>query len=198
MADGDSSRRSAVLLGVLVLGGLGYAGYEYMYKPRAVEIDTLTARLEVLETENRTARILTEQNGQESVERQLAMYRDQLQQVERLVPSSEEVPDLLDAIAMEAQRAGVELSLIQPVSATAETYYTRRTYDLAVLGTYHQIGAFLTRVGSLPRIVTPVDLNIVVRNAETRSGDPQLEARFSIETYVLPSSYGVADASAAQ
>jgi type IV pilus assembly protein PilO len=198
MAEGESSRRSAVLLGVLLLGGGGYGGYEYMYRPRSEEIQTLETRLEALQIENRTARMLTEQDGQELVERQLSAYRDQLTQVERLVPSSEEVPDLLDAIAVEAQRTGVDLALIQPVSAVAETYYTRRTYDLAVLGSYHQIGEFLTRVGSLQRIVTPVNLNIAVRNEDTRSGDPQLEARFSIETYVLPPSYGVSDASAAQ
>jgi type IV pilus assembly protein PilO len=198
MAEGSNSRRSAILLGLLVVGGGGYAGYEYLYKPRAAEIQALETRLEGLQMENRTARILTEQDGEDSGERQLTSYRAQLQQVEGLIPSSEEVPDLLDAIAGEAQRTGVDLALIQPVAAVAETYYTRRTYDLAVLGSYHQIGAFLTRVGSLPRIVTPVNLNVIVRNEETRSGDPQLEARFSIETYVLPASYGINDAAVPQ
>ena len=77
--------------------------------------------------------------------------------------------------APKAQRTGVELTLIQPSGATAEEFYTRRTYDLAVLGSYHQIGEFLTRVGSLPRIITPTDLNLSVVNEESRSGAPQLE-----------------------
>jgi type IV pilus assembly protein PilO len=79
--------------------------------------------------------------------------------------------------------------LIQPIEAVAEDYYTRRSYSLAVLGSYHQIGNFLTRVASLPRIVTPAQLNVTVRSEETRTGDPQLEARFTIETYVLPSNH---------
>jgi type IV pilus assembly protein PilO len=197
MADAENSKRT-LLLGLLLVVGGGYAAYEYGYRPRAEEIRALETRLESLEFENRTARILTDQDGEEAVSRQLTTFRDQLTQVERLVPSSEEVPDLLDAIAIEAQRTGIDLALIQPVAAVAETYYTRRTYDLAVLGSYHQIGEFLTRVGSLPRIVTPVNLNIAVRDEETRNGDPQLEARFSVETYVLPPNYGVYDASAAQ
>jgi type IV pilus assembly protein PilO len=116
----------------------------------------------------------------------LILYREQLVQVEGLIPSAEELPDLLDAISSQAQRTGVELTLIQPLGAEAGEFYTRRTYDLAVLGSFHQIGDFLARVGSLPRIVTPTNLNLTVRNPETRSGDPQLEARFTIETYVLP------------
>jgi type IV pilus assembly protein PilO len=178
-----------LLLGGLLLGGVGYACYQYLYLPKAAEIALLEARLANLEMENRTARVITEQNGRDAVESQVAAYREQLLEVERLVPSSEELPDLLDAIAVEAQHAGIELSLIQPVAAVAEDYYVRRNYDLAVRGTYHGIGDFLTRVGSLPRIVTPINLNLAIRDEVTRSGDPRLEARFAIETYVLPTSY---------
>ena len=113
-------------------------------------------------------------------------YNDQLERVEHLVPSSEELPVLLDAISMEAQRTGIELALIQPVGADAEEFYVRRTYELAVHGSYHQIGEFLTRIGSLSRIVTPLGLSLTVRDEETRTGIPELHATFAIETYVLP------------
>jgi len=117
--------------------------------------------------------------------------------VEGLIPSNEELPDLLDAISAEASRAGVEISLIQPTGATEERYYTRRVYAMAVLGRYHDIGEFLTRVASLPRIVTPVDLTVGPQGPQPQQGrrgdevaedgPPALEARFSIETYVIPS-----------
>jgi Tfp pilus assembly protein PilO len=178
--------RQKILLGILLAGGLGYLGYQYGYKPRSTELATLETRLTGLENQNRTARILTEQNGEADVERRLDSYREQLLEVEGLIPSGEELPDLLDAISTEAQRTGVDLSLIQPVGATADVFYTKRTYDLAVLGSYHQIGEFLTRIGSLPRIITPTGLNLTVVEEETRSGNPRLEAKFAIETYVLP------------
>jgi type IV pilus assembly protein PilO len=146
----------------------------------------LETRLEALKSRNQTARRLTEQNGRTEVERRLTLYRDQLVRVEGLIPSNEELPDLLDAISAEAQRTGVELSLIQPAGATAESYYTRRTYQLAVLGHYHEIGAFLTEIASLPRIITPTSLNVTVKSDSASTGDPTLEATFAIETYVLP------------
>jgi Tfp pilus assembly protein PilO len=187
MADSNGSQnRQMILLGILLFGGLGYLGFTYAYQPKAEEIAGLEARLEGLQDQNRTARILTEGDGEGDAERKLASYRSQLAQVEGLIPSSEELPDLLDAISTEAQRTGVDLALIQPTGAVAEEFYTRRTYDLAVLGSYHQIGEFLTRIGSLRRIVTPTNLNVMVRNETSRTGDPQLEARLAIETYVLP------------
>lgn len=189
----EAEQRNKLIMGVVLVLGLLYLGHSYVYAPRAEAVAELQMRLDSLEAKNRSARTLMESEGRGEVERKLALYRDQLNRVEGLIPSSEELPDLLDAISMEAQRTGVELALIQPVGATAEAFYTRRTYDLAVRGTYHEIGAFLTAIGSLPRIITPIDLRVGVAAETEEDSSPELEARFSIETYVLPSGSQTAD-----
>lgn len=186
MANMDADVRKKLLLAGALVALLGYGGYTYVYSPRAAEVAQLEERLQRLETQNRAARGLVEEQGRDKVEQKLALYRAQLVEVEGLIPSSEELPDLLDAISAHAQRTGVELALIQPVGATAEAFYTRRTYDLAVVGAYHQIAEFLTEIGSLPRIVTPINLNVSVKETDAEGGQPRLEAKFSIETYVLP------------
>lgn len=183
----DPQQKKKLFLGLVLVAGLGYLAYSYVYQPRAEANAQLEERLEALELKNRTARALMESEGRSAVERRLALYREQLQRVEGLIPSSEELPDLLDAISAEAQRTGVELALIQPVGASAEAFYTRRTYDLAVRGTYHEIASFLAEIGSLPRIVTPMNLRMTVDQEPEGNESPELEARFSIETYVLPS-----------
>ncbi|CAN5826319.1 hypothetical protein BH23GEM6_BH23GEM6_21840 [soil metagenome] len=182
----DPQTRNKIIIVVLLLAGLAYVTYEYLYRPRAENVAAMEARLETLELQNRTARSLTAQNGTDEVERRVGLHREQLRRVEGLIPSSEELPDLLDAISAEARRSGVELARIQPMGATEEQFYIRRTYELGVYGSYHQIGEFLAQIGSLPRIITPINLNLVVRNDQTPAGNPQLEARFSIETYVVP------------
>jgi Tfp pilus assembly protein PilO len=188
----DSATRQKVLLAVMLIGGLGYVTYEYLHTPRATEVAALEERLESLQLKNQAARALTHGEGVADVERQLAMYREQLIAVEGLIPLSEEVPDLLDAISAEAQRTGIDLTLLQPTGATDEGFYTRRTYDLAVVGAYHDIGYFLGRIGSLPRIITPIGLNLQPRQDVGRDGSARVEARFSIETYVLPPHGGAA------
>jgi Tfp pilus assembly protein PilO len=190
----ETPNRQTLLLAFLLIAGGGYAGYTYYWVPRSTEVAELQTRLERLEAQNQTARQLTAQEGRSEVERKLTLYRAQLTRVEGLIPSTEELPDLLDAISAEAQRSGVELALIQPVGASAERFYTRRTYELAVHGSYHQIGQFLTEIASLRRIITPISLNVTMRAptataaaAARPTAAPQLEAKFSIETYVLPS-----------
>ncbi len=188
----DSKTRKNLIYGALLLAVV--AGYLYLqvYTPRVEANQALEDDLARIQASNSRARGLT--RGATSPEQALELFRRQLAVVEGLIPSSEELPDLLDAISAEAQRAGVEISLIQPVSATAERYYTRRVYDMAVLGQYHAIGEFLTRVASLPRVVTPTDLRLgapagaaAPAPGAAPEAAPKLEARFSIETYVIPS-----------
>ena len=187
----DPGTRKNLLYGTVLL--LAVAGFFYLkvYSPRKAAIATLETELARIEQSNSAARGLT--RGASSPEEALELYRRQLAVVEGLIPSTEELPDLLDAISAQAQQTGVEISLIQPISATQERYYTRRVYDMAVQGRYQEIGEFLTRVASLPRVVTPTDLRLApmaVPGGQPAAGagdqPPKLEARFSIETYVIP------------
>lgn len=183
----DPQMKQRLLLAGLVVVLGGYFGYTKVYQPKSAEVAAMESRLANLQMQNRTAKVLTEEEGRSDVERRLSAYRDQLTTVEGLIPSSEELPDLLDAISAEAQRTGVDLSLIQPVGATEEDFYTRRSYDLAVLGSYHAITAFLSEIASLQRIVTPTTLALSVEGAAEPGKEPKLQAKFAIETYVLPS-----------
>ncbi|HYW13854.1 MAG TPA: type 4a pilus biogenesis protein PilO, partial [Longimicrobium sp.] len=188
-----AQRKNLLYVGVfLALAAFGF--YDRVYTPRKAAMAELETRLEQLKTVNARSRAIT-QGAEGAVNEQMALYRQQLEMAEGLIPSSEELPNLLDAISAEATRTGVELTLIQPVGATEEAYYTRRVYDMAVVGEYHQIGEFLTRVASLPRIVTATNLSVAPFNrsgqdastAGTSAAQVPLEARFSIETYVIPS-----------
>jgi type IV pilus assembly protein PilO len=188
----DARTRKTVLYGTLLLVAVAALFYTYVYGPRKAANEELETSLARIEQSNSAARGLT--RGARSPEEALELYRRQLAVVEGLIPSTEELPDLLDAISAQAQQTGVEISLIQPVSATQERYYTRRVYDMAVQGRFQDIGEFLTRVASLPRVVTPTDLRLAPMGTSPGqqpaavAGDqpPRLEARFSIETYVIP------------
>jgi type IV pilus assembly protein PilO len=188
----DPRTRKNLMYGAVLLIAAAAYFYLQVYTPRKVANQELETRLAQIQQSNSAARGLT--RGASSPEEALELYRRQLAVVEGLIPSTEELPDLLDAISAQAQQTGVEISLIQPISATQERYYTRRVYDMAVQGRYQDIGEFLTRVASLPRVVTPTDLRLVPMGARpgaapapaAADGPPRLEARFSIETYVIP------------
>jgi len=61
-----------------------------------------------------------------------------------------------------------------------------------VVGEYHDVGRFLTAVASLPRIITPTDMELDQFTGAPPSPDIQnpVVARFRIQTYVIPDGSG--------
>jgi type IV pilus assembly protein PilO len=165
---------------------VGLAAYWYlMHGARTQEIAALTEHVEQLETKNAAAKALAKRSGPE-LKKKLAMYEAHITRLEELIPRSEEVPELLHTLSMRAEEAGVELALMRPQAEVPGEFYTRQVYDMSVYGPYAGVGRFLAAVGSLPRIVTPIDLKVEARKETDRSGAQRLEASFQIQTYVVP------------
>lgn len=181
----EPSRQIALLVGIGALAAL-YAMYTYWYTPQTENITALETRLQVLESRNIQAQVVSLRGG-EGLEERLATYERHVERLERLIPGSEEVPTLMNSITMEAQRAGVEVTGLNPGDSEPGELYTLQSYEIMVVGDYHPIGQFLTAVASLPRIVTPVDLELEVFDGTLVRGEMEapVTARFRVETYVL-------------
>lgn len=182
----DPQNQKRLIFGLLPL--LGFFVYQQLFHGKQVaEADVLEQRLEVLTATNNAAKVLAAQGGPE-LERRLAIYEQHMRELEELIPSREEVPELLYSMSLRAQATEVDLSMMNPEAEDAGPFYTRQIYHIGVKGTYHNVGAFLSEIGLLPRIVTPTELNLVKvqGNPVDRAGDPILEAKFRIVTYVIP------------
>ena len=149
----------------------------------------MTARLEQLDSENNRAQIIATRGGTELEER-LAMYERHVIQLEALIPQSEEVAALLNDVTTVARQTGVELATLAPEADEVGTFYTKQSYALEVVGEYHDVGRFLSNIASLPRIITPVNLELVPFQGNTGVLDmvAPLTATFQIQTYILPTS----------
>jgi Tfp pilus assembly protein PilO len=76
---------------------------------------------------------------------------------------------------------------MRPQAETPGVFYTEQSYQIAVIGGYHEIGRYLGMIASLSRIITPVELKVEPRAGDTlRDGTPRLTADFRIITYVIP------------
>lgn len=180
----DPAQQKRLLIGLLPLV-LAFVYYQFMHKERALEIVGHETHLEQLERTNATARAIAEQGGPE-LERRLAAYEQHMVRLEELIPRREQVPELLNDMGRRAQLSNVELTRMKPEGEEASPYYTRQSYELGVKGTYHNVGRFLSEVGSLPRIVTPTEFRAIATGFTDKQGAPLLNANFRIITYIVP------------
>ena len=126
----------------------------------------------------------------EPLKQQLAQMEQQLQQMLRQLPSKTEMPDLIVDISQTALATGIQNDLFKPGSETPKEFYAEKPIALRMVGTYHQFGAFVSGVASLPRVVimTMHDISLQPKNAKT---DPNakigpnsaLELAGTVKTY---------------
>ena len=97
----------------------------------------------------------------------LAAYRQQMVEMEesfgdllRQLPGQTEVPGLLEDITFTGLGSGLEFSTIALQSEVTAEFYIELPINIVVTGGYHDLGAFVSGVSSLSRIVTLHDFAI--------------------------------------
>lgn len=97
----------------------------------------------------------------------LDAYKAQLQEMERTfgamlkqLPSRSEVANLLNDISQTRVASSLEEELFQPQGEQPREFYAELPNKIVVNGGYHEMGAFVSGVAMLPRIVTVDEVDI--------------------------------------
>jgi len=192
-----SQREQGMLLVSIVALALIGLYWTYVFQPKGQEIATLTQRVDTLETRNQRARQELKSGNVEALKAEAEQYARDLEVMRQLVPTGNEVPSLLEQVSTAARRVGLDLASVQPQPVIEGDQFDTYRYKIAVIGGYHDVAAFLTNVGSLTRIIAPVNLalnpssgsNTNNRDVRTRSlGSSELDTKFEIQTYVVRTS----------
>ena len=158
-------------LACLALTGV-YLVHTYAYAPRAEETRSREARLQDLVEGNREG----DGNPQPDwtdLDRRLASYEQLVERLEALIPSGDEVPALMEAVAAEERRAGVEMTMFRPEPPEPDEPYPLWSYELAIRGSYHAIGSFITAIGSLDHVLAADDMVIAAENTASDAAGPE-------------------------
>jgi type IV pilus assembly protein PilO len=159
----------------------------YIYDPKSKALDLVQTRIDSLTVQNEIARQEIAKGTASKLKEEADMYGRMLVVMRTLVPSASEVPELIDEISTAARRTGLDLGAVQaPVIISGDVFDTHK-YKLAVSGPYHRVTQFLTNVGSLKRIVAPINISLAPSGATKKASSPNeqfLDMQFEVQTYV--------------
>jgi len=121
----------------------------------------------------------------EPLKQQLAQMEQVLQQMLRQLPSKTEMPDLIVDISQTALSSGLANELFQPGPETPKEFYAEKPIALRMVGSYHQFGAFVSGVASLPRVVilTMHDISLKPKGGGAIAENGALELSGTVKTY---------------
>lgn len=162
----------ALLFGLLLVAGF------YLH------IEDLNKRLLGVEREEQTLRQDFEKKAFEAAN--LEAYKAQLVEMEERfgalvaqLPSETEVPGLLEDITDKGELNGLSIQRIDLLDEQAQTFYIELPIAIEAVGSYHDLGAFISGMAGLPRIVTLHDFEIVIDS----NAAPMLEMSILAKTY---------------
>jgi type IV pilus assembly protein PilO len=176
-----------VIIAVLAIG-LAAVYQQLVWSPKNQELTVAAVRLDTLDSLNKVAKAEVAKGAATKLKSEADAYARELSVLRGLVPTENEVPSLLESVSSAARRAGLELADVQPDGVVNGDQYDTYRYKLGVTGPYHQVAEFLTNVGTLPRIVAPINLSLAptarAGELKQKKNEQLLDARFQIQTYV--------------
>ena len=147
-------------------------------------VEDLNKRLSVVEQEEQTLRQDFEKKAFEAAN--LEAYKAQLVEMEQRfgalvaqLPSETEVPGLLEDITDKGEMNGLSIKRIDLLAEQAQTFYIELPIAIEAVGSYHDLGAFISGMAGLPRIVTLHDFEITL----DADAAPMLEMSILAKTY---------------
>jgi len=97
----------------------------------------------------------------------LPLYQNQLKHMEdnfgamlRQLPAENEMPGLLEDISKTGTASGLTFQSFTPDKEIIHDFYIELPIKISVIGTYHQLAIFISRVAAMNRIVTLHDFTI--------------------------------------
>jgi len=175
----NAPRQQKVIFGVMLLVIVGALGYFFLISGSRADRDTLLEENEV-----RRAEVLKAKADEANLRQYRAKaeaQRKQLEQAKERLPSEREIPQVYRQVSDLATQSGLGVSLFQPKAPEDRDVLSEVPIAVTAECTYHQLGAFLERVGKMPRIVSLGEFRLMGIDKPTGT----VRAEMTLATYMF-------------
>ncbi len=106
------------------------------------------------------------------LKQQIETVKTYLDNTLKKMPSSAEIPKILEDISAQGIKSGLEFRSIRPLPEVLHKFYAQTPISMVLVGNYHQLGKFVADLAALRRyiVVTDFSLKELVEKQERSSG----------------------------
>jgi type IV pilus assembly protein PilO len=175
----NAPRPQKLIFGTMLLVILGALAYFFLISGARAERDTLLEENEVRRAEVIKAK--ADEANLRPFRAQAEVLRRKLDTAKERLPSEREIPQVYRQVSDLATQSGLGVSLFQPKPAEERDVLSEVPIAVTAECTYHQLGAFLERVGKMPRIVSLGEFRLIGIDRPTGT----LRAEMTLATYTF-------------
>lgn len=166
-----------VVAGVLVFVAFAVAGYYYHIE--GLQTRLATVQNQEIELKRDFEKKAFEASNLDAYKRQMIEMEESFGALVSQLPSDTEVPGLLEDITNKGELNGLVIDSIDLLDEVPQEFYIELPIQINAVGSYHDLGAFISGMAGLPRIVTLHDFDIRAPEAETN----KLQMNILAKTY---------------
>lgn len=156
-----------ILLCILASGAILFGSHFFIVNDKATELSRVKAKESELKLSFETKAY--EAANLDRYRKQMKEMSGTLNALVSRLPSSIEMPGLLDDLEDKAIEARLEIESINPQNEIPTDFHIELPLKISVAGGYHEFGAFVSGIAGMPRIVTLHDFS-VTRESKENSG----------------------------
>jgi type IV pilus assembly protein PilO len=142
-----------VLIGAVLVGG-------YYYHVEALQVQLAKVEAQEVDLKKDFEKKAFQAANLDAYRQQMVEMEESFGALVSQLPSDTEVPGLLEDITNKGLLNGLEIASIDLQSETAREFYVELPIAINASGSYHDLGAFISGMAGLPRIVTLHDFTI--------------------------------------
>ena len=155
-----------LLLAIVLAAALVGVGYVALFQSQLEELTAAQEKEEQLKQE------FTEKAVRAASLDNLKLELQQIQESTRVLlkqlPTSAEIPTLIQELHQAAAKNGLTMSLVTPEAKVIEGPIERLPFSISVSGNYEQIAQFARDVGQMSRIVTLANITLVAGEGDNK------------------------------
>lgn len=163
-------------VGLLVLGGGGFAYVKYFWIPTAQKITETKAKIE--ELQGKIDKAKSQVGRLDKIKKELEVLNQKAVEAEDRLPKAKDLPGVLVTIADVARKNGCEIRTFASGASAPKQYFIELLYTVSIKGSYHDLGRFFAAAALEQRIYN-------VRNVAFGAADAEgkLNASFTLVSY---------------
>lgn len=169
---------AAVATGAVALA----AFFTYYAQPAQQRIADQASQLAAVRADIQRAQLTARRLPQFRAE--VARLEQQLERLKTVLPEEKDVAELLRRIQGMATDSRLVIRTFTPRPVTPKALHVEWPITVQLEGSYHDVGHFLARVGSFPRIINVTDLEVRGKD-KLVPGGPTVSVSCTATTFVL-------------
>ncbi|MFC3908429.1 type 4a pilus biogenesis protein PilO [Legionella dresdenensis] len=158
-----------IMAGLVAAAVIGL-GYWLFIKPNFEQYDSLLAQQETLKQD--FERKQQQAANLQAYKNQLQIMNERFGNMLKQLPAQNEMPGLLEDISKTGVASGLTFERFAPEPEVKHDFYIELPIKIAVIGNYHELAVFLSRIAEMSRIVTLHDFDIKPVDAEKQQVKP--------------------------